>query len=181
MAERAGVSVRAVSDLERGLYLVPHRDTVARLAEALGLGQPEAALLERTIIRQRGPAAGPAPRTVPEVDLTEPEHALPHDFEYRAPRPESPFDQHHATVLHALMDGRLILFLGDAINLVGRTPGDVWQPGTGANPPATTELARHLADLFHYPIEAPRDLSRVAQYVLRSWAPDRSTRSCTVY
>ena len=69
LAERAGVSVRAVSDLERGLYLVPHRDTVTRLAEALGLGDQEAALLEATVVRQRGPAPGPSARGSRDAEL----------------------------------------------------------------------------------------------------------------
>ncbi len=37
LAERAGLSLRAVSDLERGVKTRPHRDTVALLAAALGL------------------------------------------------------------------------------------------------------------------------------------------------
>src|SRR5579884_657921 len=37
LAERAGVSVRTVSDLERGFTTRPYRDTVRRLGEALGL------------------------------------------------------------------------------------------------------------------------------------------------
>jgi len=37
LAERAGVSVRGVSDLERGLHPAPQRETIARLARALGL------------------------------------------------------------------------------------------------------------------------------------------------
>lgn len=36
LAERAGLSVRGLSDLERGARRAPHRDTVLRLAEALG-------------------------------------------------------------------------------------------------------------------------------------------------
>jgi predicted ATPase/DNA-binding XRE family transcriptional regulator len=37
MAERAGVSVRTISDLERGVSHTPHKDTIAFLAETLGL------------------------------------------------------------------------------------------------------------------------------------------------
>jgi len=39
LAERAGLSVRGLSDVERGLHASPHPDTVSRLAEALGLNQ----------------------------------------------------------------------------------------------------------------------------------------------
>jgi non-specific serine/threonine protein kinase len=55
LAERAGVSARAVSDLERGLARAPHRDTVARLGEALGLGDNEATELRAAVERRRGP------------------------------------------------------------------------------------------------------------------------------
>ncbi len=37
LAERSGLSVRGLSDLERGLRLSPHPDSVRRLADALGL------------------------------------------------------------------------------------------------------------------------------------------------
>jgi transcriptional regulator with XRE-family HTH domain len=41
LAQRAGLSLRGVSDLERGLRRLPYPDTVERLIEALGLGPPE--------------------------------------------------------------------------------------------------------------------------------------------
>ena len=37
LAERALLSTRGISDLERGRHRLPYRDTVARLAEALAL------------------------------------------------------------------------------------------------------------------------------------------------
>jgi predicted ATPase/DNA-binding XRE family transcriptional regulator len=37
LAERAGISARSVSDLERGLSRAPHAETIALLAQALGL------------------------------------------------------------------------------------------------------------------------------------------------
>jgi predicted ATPase/DNA-binding XRE family transcriptional regulator len=43
LAEQAGISARSVSDLERGLSRAPHPDTVAFLAQALGLSGPERA------------------------------------------------------------------------------------------------------------------------------------------
>jgi predicted ATPase/DNA-binding XRE family transcriptional regulator len=46
LAERAHLSVRAVSDLERGLNLRPRKDTLALLAEALALNPADAAALE---------------------------------------------------------------------------------------------------------------------------------------
>ena len=49
LAERAGVSVRALSDLERGVHRAPRLETVRMLAEALGLGENE-----RTGLLSRG-------------------------------------------------------------------------------------------------------------------------------
>jgi transcriptional regulator with XRE-family HTH domain len=46
LAERARLSTRGISDLERGRHRLPYRDTVARLAEALGLDGAERAALE---------------------------------------------------------------------------------------------------------------------------------------
>src|SRR5262245_47338007 len=46
LAERAGLSRRAIGSLETGERLSPHRDTVALLASALGLTSAERALLE---------------------------------------------------------------------------------------------------------------------------------------
>ncbi len=55
LAERAGLSARAISDLERGLYRAPHRDTVALLANALGFSAAQRAQLDASIVRRRGP------------------------------------------------------------------------------------------------------------------------------
>ncbi len=41
LAERAGISARTVSDVERGLRTVVHRDTARRLATALELGDEQ--------------------------------------------------------------------------------------------------------------------------------------------
>src|SRR5262249_30659107 len=46
LAEHAGLSTRAISDLERGIKLHPRRDTIQMLAEALKLDVPARALLE---------------------------------------------------------------------------------------------------------------------------------------
>jgi predicted ATPase/DNA-binding XRE family transcriptional regulator len=43
LAERAGISVYTISNLERGVAHAPHRDTVELLARALGLSAPDAA------------------------------------------------------------------------------------------------------------------------------------------
>jgi transcriptional regulator with XRE-family HTH domain len=41
LAERAGISVRGLSDLERGARRAPRRDTLLRLTEALDLSEQE--------------------------------------------------------------------------------------------------------------------------------------------
>jgi predicted ATPase/transcriptional regulator with XRE-family HTH domain len=51
LAERAGISERAISDLERGLRRAPHDDTVRRLADALDLNAADIAVL-RAVGRQ---------------------------------------------------------------------------------------------------------------------------------
>ncbi len=68
LAESAGISARAISDLERGINLRPHRDTVELLAAALMLSPADCAGLEATVARRRGaqavqasPGARPAP------------------------------------------------------------------------------------------------------------------------
>jgi predicted ATPase/DNA-binding XRE family transcriptional regulator len=45
LAERARISVRAISDLERGVRRAPHKDTLRLLAEALHVSDDERALL----------------------------------------------------------------------------------------------------------------------------------------
>jgi predicted ATPase/DNA-binding XRE family transcriptional regulator len=62
LAERAGLSARAVSDLERGARRVPYRETVRLLADALHLSDADHMALEAAIDRGRGPVTGASPR-----------------------------------------------------------------------------------------------------------------------
>jgi non-specific serine/threonine protein kinase len=55
LAERAGVSARAVSDLERGQRQAPYPRTVRQLAKALRLGADERARLLAAVPPRRGP------------------------------------------------------------------------------------------------------------------------------
>ncbi|HWE63624.1 MAG TPA: AAA family ATPase, partial [Chloroflexota bacterium] len=55
VAERAGVSVRTVSDLERGVAHAPRPDTVNLLAEALGMREGDRAAFEGAAGRLRTP------------------------------------------------------------------------------------------------------------------------------
>jgi predicted ATPase/transcriptional regulator with XRE-family HTH domain len=57
LAEQAGLSLRGVSDLERGLRRVPYPETVGRLVEALGLSAAEQAALQAA--RHPRPGGGP--------------------------------------------------------------------------------------------------------------------------
>jgi non-specific serine/threonine protein kinase len=56
LAERAGLSVQALSALESGRRQAPYRRTVALLAHALGLSTEDATLLEAAVVRERMPA-----------------------------------------------------------------------------------------------------------------------------
>ncbi len=61
LAERAGLSARAVSDLERGENRTPRRDTLDLLADALRLSAEERAALDGTIQRTRAQVSPSAP------------------------------------------------------------------------------------------------------------------------
>ncbi|HEX5504123.1 MAG TPA: helix-turn-helix domain-containing protein [Thermomicrobiales bacterium] len=74
LAERAGVSARSISDFERGVPHTPRRDTLALLADALGLAGPERAAFVAAARQvgappppdapsDRAPGALPAPPT----------------------------------------------------------------------------------------------------------------------
>ncbi|MGE0541392.1 MAG: tetratricopeptide repeat protein [Dehalococcoidia bacterium] len=54
LAERAGLSVQAISALERGIRRHPYRDTIDLLAGALGLSDEDRALLHAAVSRRRG-------------------------------------------------------------------------------------------------------------------------------
>jgi predicted ATPase/DNA-binding XRE family transcriptional regulator len=58
LAERAGVSARAISDLERGARRAPYRETVHLLADALDLSAGDRTALEAAVDRRRGPLSG---------------------------------------------------------------------------------------------------------------------------
>lgn len=69
LAERALISVQAVSALERGYRKVPYRNTLERIADALGLPPEARAALELSARRARG-------SRIAEQELT-PAHNLP--------------------------------------------------------------------------------------------------------
>jgi non-specific serine/threonine protein kinase len=57
LAERAGLSVRGISDLERGVNRAPYQATTDRLIEALALSSDDAAALGAAASRRRRPAS----------------------------------------------------------------------------------------------------------------------------
>ncbi len=59
LAERSGLSVRSISDLERGGAHTPRRDTLAMLVRGLGLVGQARADFEASVERRRGPRAQP--------------------------------------------------------------------------------------------------------------------------
>src|SRR5690348_6412580 len=59
LAELAGLSARGISDLERGIRIRPHLETLRLLAEALGLGPADRAAL--VAARFQATAAIPLP------------------------------------------------------------------------------------------------------------------------
>ena len=67
LAERAGLSARVISDIERGVIRAPRQDTLKLLSDALGLDADEAARWERLrrqlSMRDLRPASAPAPAT----------------------------------------------------------------------------------------------------------------------
>lgn len=98
LAELAGVSVRAISDLERGARTYPYRDTASRLADALELsGQARAEFLAAA---RRPPAT-----------------AMPQAFAPTRPSPIAPLthligrDAERQRVRHLLRDGVRVLTL----------------------------------------------------------------------
>src|SRR5919204_3610001 len=61
LAERAGLSERAISDLERGARRMPQRATLQLLAQALGLAGAEHATLHAAVVRTRPPTTAEGP------------------------------------------------------------------------------------------------------------------------
>ena len=87
---------------------------------------------------------------------------------FRRAAADAPEQVHFERVAQAIVDGRVIPFLGAGVNSSGRHQGETWQPKLDL--PDFEELSVHLAKTFKYPdhddVDNPvRDLARVAQYV----------------
>src|SRR5947209_4507638 len=89
LAERARLSTRGISDLERGRHRLPYRDTVAQLAEALELGVAERAALEAAArgLRDAAPADNPAREGGSRAALLTTKLTIPPTRPTLAPRP----------------------------------------------------------------------------------------------
>jgi len=65
LAERAALSPRAISDLERGARQAPQEATLRQLAGALQLTEGQRAALEASVVRRRQPRAGASATLAP--------------------------------------------------------------------------------------------------------------------
>ena len=77
LAERSGLSVRSISDLERGSAHVPRRDSVDLIVRALGLDGPTRAAFEALVDRRRGPRPDPSQGLEPPQAVVLANHNLP--------------------------------------------------------------------------------------------------------
>lgn len=103
-------------------------------------------------------------------DLKKPEHvfqivALDLPAEFPPLKGLDALDAHLDAVVKALGENRLVIFLGEGVNLFGRLSGMTWHNHQPDVLPHGAELAEHLARNFNYPPNAPRDLVHVSQYV----------------
>ena len=76
----------------------------------------------------------------------------------------SPFDAHFKLVVKAILDGRLVPFLGAGFNVPGRPDASSAWNGTCPFLPSGSELSTYLAEAFDYPYALDRkNLVRVSQ------------------
>src|SRR5271156_4317822 len=78
LAERAGMSARGISDLERGIHRAPYRQTLDLLLDALELDREQRALMAAAARRPGKTAANPVRAQTPGVQ-TPPRHNLPEE------------------------------------------------------------------------------------------------------
>ncbi len=125
LAERAGLSARSISDLERGVNLRPHHGTIDLLADALDLAPQSRAMLEAMVTHRR------RPRTAPSSLVKKPAPLLPSE-----PTPLLGRAQDVASVL--------ALFARPGVRLVTLTgPGGVGKTRLALR--VVQELRDHLA------------------------------------
>jgi non-specific serine/threonine protein kinase len=113
LAERAGISARSVSDLERGTSHTPRRDTVKLIIHALGLDDDERITLEAALNHRRGPR----PASINDASPARPEPA-----KHNLPRQLTSFvgREHELRELEAALDETALVTLTGAGG-VGKT------------------------------------------------------------
>src|SRR5690349_6478859 len=77
LAERSGLSVRAISDLERGRTRFPYQDSLGRLADALGLSGPARTEFTTAAGRRLAPAEVPTLARAAIEELARAQRARP--------------------------------------------------------------------------------------------------------
>jgi predicted ATPase/transcriptional regulator with XRE-family HTH domain len=102
LAERAGLSVQAISALERGFRRIPYRDTIDLLAGALALSDEERAQLHASVSRRRG--------AVPDL----PAAHIPATNSMRIPITTFIGRKHEQTVVRRLLNSTRLLTLTGA-------------------------------------------------------------------
>lgn len=83
-----------------------------------------------------------------------------------APKPlakNDPLESHYTAVIKAMLNGRLVPFLGVGVNMIGRPQEAKWAQGQYA--PTSQELAAYLAESYHYPDEDSENVVGVSQYI----------------
>lgn len=86
-------------------------------------------------------------------------------------RPPDPLDIHFRNLIEALLEGRVVPFLGQGVNRNAGEGHEKWQRGMYV--PSREQLAEYLADQFGYSGEPRSDLIRVSQYIsLMNGEPD---------
>jgi non-specific serine/threonine protein kinase len=129
LAERAGISARAVSDLERGLIRAPQRNTLVRLVGALGLDADERREAEAVAVAVRH---RPRPRATPRAAGGR-AHNLPAPLTSFVGREDEVPAVRAAVAGHRLVTltgpggtGKTRLALEAAAGLLGDYPHGVW-------------------------------------------------------
>src|SRR5262249_38921561 len=71
---------------------------------------------------------------------------------------------HYARIVQRLCEGRMVVVLGNDVNMCGRPTGSSWRPGESHFLPAMGDLASYLARDINYPGGAGNLLGPVSQF-----------------